>query len=597
MSSNRRIRSFPHFLNETDLSMQNLVADATQVGFITRDRCATVVSGHVASENSGGIGRSVWNRAKIVTSSMVLTFSRRGPQYPPLKMGEALIEVRNAILKPFASAGSSFYHLGRLGSRGLLGRGENYQNAKRDRSLSMKPINWKLFPCENWILVGPNGCGKSTFAQALRRRAHVTGGQIRWRGDIDIKKDVKYLSFKESDAALSFLARKVEEHGFWNRTKANDLVVCNWLEQNNVHIQDISVFGLEGLLNKSIGQLSTGQLRSLCLAKLLADCPKLCILDEPFDGLDVLARTRLEGLLNGIDPRRTQLLVIGHRFEELKNLNVIKNYLEMDAEGSIASVGKFPRWRKINYSKISKPSLDFAVKPSFNQDTLVDMENVSVSFGKRVVLSNVNWRIKKHDHCIVTGRNGVGKSLLLRLIVGDNVFTKDLWQFFGKNRRSFTKPQVDEMVGKVDSKIHSSFAGTHQSALDTICTGFYKVVGSSCPSPPTEQELIVAKRWADAFAISSDVLGRSFSALSQGQQRMVLCARACCTGPRGGLPPLLVFDEPFHNLDIEKVTLVKHILSEIQSLTTIILVSHHEQDIPEFITSRLDVNQFSLTTS
>jgi molybdate transport system ATP-binding protein len=100
-------------------------------------------------------------------------------------------------------------------------------------------------------------------------------------------------------------------------------------------------------------------------------------------------------------------------------------------------------------------------------------------------------------------------------------------------------------------------------------------------------QVTTAKRWLARMDISA--LSQSpFNDLSQGQRQMILIARAMVKNPK-----LLLLDEPCAGLDPENRRAVLRLLERIgrRGGTGLIVVSHHENDIPSCITHRLRLDQ------
>ena len=70
-------------------------------------------------------------------------------------------------------------------------------------------------------------------------------------------------------------------------------------------------------------------------------------------------------------------------------------------------------------------------------EVLVEMNHVNVGWGDHRVLIDLNWKLKKGEHWLVSGPNGSGKTTFLELITGDNlqVYCNDV-RLFGKKRGS-----------------------------------------------------------------------------------------------------------------------------------------------------------------
>jgi molybdate transport system ATP-binding protein len=119
------------------------------------------------------------------------------------------------------------------------------------------------------------------------------------------------------------------------------------------------------------------------------------------------------------------------------------------------------------------------------------------------------------------------------------------------------------------------------TAVDVVLSGFFDSVGLYRKASPDQQAAAVA--WLESLGLQMQA-GKRFNHLSQGEQRMVLLARAMVK-----LPRLLVLDEPCQGLDAGNRRLILKALDRIAAAgsTTILFVSHHADEIPACITHYL----------
>ena len=96
------------------------------------------------------------------------------------------------------------------------------------------------------------------------------------------------------------------------------------------------------------------------------------------------------------------------------------------------------------------------------------------------------------------------------------------------------------------------------------------------------------------------LMERSFTALSQGQQRIVLVIRALlsCDGSHGEAdsveprpPDLVLLDEPMHGLDRAMRERLVQVLSVVKDYSTVVIVTHHEDEVPPFCSKVLQLEK------
>ncbi len=91
--------------------------------------------------------------------------------------------------------------------------------------------------------------------------------------------------------------------------------------------------------------------------------------------------------------------------------------------------------RKLDCNRLPK-NLNEKVANEF--EAMIEMKNVTVQYGDKIILDNINWKVNNGERWLLTGANGAGKSTLLSLINGDNpkayandvyLFGKKAWQW------------------------------------------------------------------------------------------------------------------------------------------------------------------------
>lgn len=158
-------------------------------------------------------------------------------------------------------------------------------------------------------IVGRNGSGKTSLARVMAGLVAAHAGQVRIAG-IDVAKDRKAalgvvgILFQNPDHQIIFPTVE-EEIAFGLRQMGQSAdtaaaAVAAILDQ----------FGKAHWAQAPIIQLSQGQRQLVCLMSVLAMCPRVIILDEPFAGLDIPTTQQLARVLEGLD---VTLVLITHQ--------------------------------------------------------------------------------------------------------------------------------------------------------------------------------------------------------------------------------------------------------------------------------------------
>lgn len=187
------------------------------------------------------------------------------------------------------------------------------------------PIELSIGHGENWLVIGPNGCGKSTLMRMAALQEHPTSGTLTVLGGELGRIDVRTLRRRIGFGALGLADRLRPD------LRAVDVVVTAlnaalepwWHHYSDVDI-DIARARLDSLgvgdrWESAFGTLSSGERQRVLLARSLMADPELIILDEPYSGLDLGAREDLVYALGDLMTTRKTgaLLLVTHHLEEV----------------------------------------------------------------------------------------------------------------------------------------------------------------------------------------------------------------------------------------------------------------------------------------
>jgi molybdate transport system ATP-binding protein len=217
-------------------------------------------------------------------------------------------------------------------------------------------------------------------------------------------------------------------------------------------------------------------------------------------------------------------------------------------------------------------------RTSFSFNTIIEMKNVHVQYGEKIILQNINWKVKCGEHWLVKGHNGAGKSTLLSLITADNpqAYSNEIYLLNKRRGKGESIWDIKQKIGFVSPELHKYF-DTGITAEQTIASGFFDTMGLYKKLNTQQQKAV--NDWINYFELTA-LKNTLLSLLSAGQQRWVLLARALVKQP-----PLLVLDEPCQGLDEPHTASFIQLIDTIadQTNTTIIYVSHYANEIPTCI--------------
>jgi molybdate transport system ATP-binding protein len=457
--------------------------------------------------------------------------------------------------------------------------------------LLFRRTNWAIRRGEQWALIGPNSSGKTLFASALTGHVPVVRGELRApEGTVvhvsfeqhralagDAPAAARWFSLEEEDAprVYQFLSQdSVEERNSFEIVARPPAATRAFVRRRQ---RVLTLLGVEALWDQPLPSLSNGEMRKLLLARGLLRQPRLLILDDPFAGLDERFRTHLKEILERMIHRRTvHLLLIVTHLDELPR--GITHLLRVGRCRVIAQ-GPFNAHhiRRLFQSAARKHSARLpAVKSRGDAKELVRLTDVTVRYGKRVILEHIDWSVRRGESWALLGPNGSGKSTLLSLIIGDNpqAYANDVRVFGRRRGEGEGISALKRRIGSVSPELHLHFPEL-ESCLDTVVSGFADTYG--CFHRPTSRQRAAARRSLARLGLAR-YENRPFGSLSAGLQRITLLARSLVKSP-----DLLVLDEPCQGLDAAHRRRIIRTVESLLRHTTVIYVTHRRDEIPSGI--------------
>ena len=485
-----------------------------------------------------------------------------------------------------------------------------------------EPVNLTINEGEQIAIVGPNAGGKSRLVDIITGKYPLLLNEVRYDFSPSplklVSENIKYISFKDSygdNDATYYYQQRWNQHDIDENTPTAGKVLKEAFEATDSEAEQYKMdeqqkqqrhkrrtklrdklykmFQIDTLLDKYIISLSSGEMRKLQLTKALQAAPRMLIIDNPFIGLDAQTRLQLSDLLRTlVNDTDLQLVLVLSKTDDIPNF--ITHVIPVDhlivhpkqTRAVYCARGKIIFLPILNQEKEAKilqlPEKTDQINTTDNKKYVLKFNHVSIRYGKRTILKDLDWAVRQNEKWALSGANGSGKSTLLSLVCADNPqgYACDI-ELFGRKRGSGESIwDIKRHIGYVSPEMHRAYQ-KDLPAIDIVASGLHDSVGLYVHPKPEEHDICLW--WMDIFGIA-ELKDRSFLKLSSGEQRLCLVARAFAKDPE-----LLILDEPLHGLDDENRQLTREIITAFakRKNKTIIMVTHYEEELPDVITNHL----------
>lgn len=457
-----------------------------------------------------------------------------------------------------------------------------------------EPVNMTLAADEHIAIVGRNGAGKSILVDTITGRWPLLMNAVKYDFSPSPSKmayeNIKYIAFRDSygdsDGSYYYQQR-------WN---AHDLdetpIVRDLLPQAaNPELKKAlyDLFGIESMLDKHIILLSSGELRKFQLTKTLLGNPRVLIMDNPFIGLDAKTRDQLHVLLSELTKvTHLQVILILSKTDDIPAFITHVIPVEDRVCGKKITLAEYlsirqPAPERVLSKEKEERILNLPYSDGlYHTEHVVDLNKVSIRYGERTILKELDWTVKCGEKWALSGENGAGKSTLLSLVCADNPqsYACDITLFGRKRGSGESIWEIKKHIGYVSPEMHRAYLKSIPT-IDIVASGLHDSIGLY--KRPHPEQMAACEWWMDIFGIA-DLKDRNFLQLSSGEQRLVLLARAFVKDPE-----LLILDEPLHGLDLYNRRLVKDVIEAFcrRKDKTMIMVTHYKEELPKSITNSI----------
>jgi energy-coupling factor transporter ATP-binding protein EcfA2 len=421
---------------------------------------------------------------------------------------------------------------------------------------ALSNISLQVKPGECVCITGHSGCGKSTLLLAIKGLLH--DGEI--AGEIIIEKPE---NIEEQHREMVGLVFQNAETQILCSTVAEEIAfgpenLCVPQDEIGGRIESsLKAVNLEGFWDRNVERMSAGQKHRLAIASILSMDPALILLDEPTSQLDLAGKNELGEVLRKLKERGYTLLIVEHNLSHF--VDIVDRYILMNTGHVKEESSSMPA----EHSQVEESCTSTSFHHYIPQNkTVVFINGLNISYpGVGPVLRDINVVIQQGELVHLFGRNGAGKSSLLRCLAGvTNPDSGDI-EIVGLKISRKTS-----LLGKAGFL----FQNPQRQLFEN--TVFDEVAFSLKRLNLSEGELQQRVMKSLEICEAGHLVSRLPLSLSFGEQHRVALASVLAPDPA-----VLLLDEPFAGLDIrQRMRLMKILLNLRNSKGTTVLIASHD---------------------
>ena len=210
-------------------------------------------------------------------------------------------------------------------------------------------------------------------------------------------------------------------------------------------------------------------------------------------------------------------------------------------------------------------------------DYYLDLKDLSVGYQGKALIHDINIGINKGEIVTLIGPNGAGKSTILKSITRQLALVGGYVYFDNSSIHNMSyKTLSTRMAVVLTQRMQPELMTCH----DVVATGRYPYTGRLGILSREDEDKVEA---AMAAVHASELGGRDFNAISDGQRQRVLLARAICQEP-----DIIILDEPTSFLDVRhKLELLSILRSMAKEKDITVVMSLHEIDLAQKISDKI----------
>ena len=412
---------------------------------------------------------------------------------------------------------------------------------KNSNNKVLDRVNFKINKGECILLTGVSGSGKSTLIHLMNGLIPTLyEGQL--EGEILFKnKDLKDIESYDISKNIGYVSQDPRGHFFTTNT-TSELVFS--MENYGIPLNEmkkkyselVNLLELEKLVDKNIIYISSGERQKIAIGCSLSLEPEIIILDEPSSNLDFHMTKKLKQLIEKLKTKGYTIIIAEHRMYYIQDL-IDRVFVINNGKVIEKTISDLESNNEVPLRSLDIFNLELENISCKNKELLMEINNITY----KNILSNITTTVYKGDVIGLIGKNGVGKTTLLRLL------------------SNIMKPNKGKIVGKVVPFLVMQ---------DMDYQFFTESVESEMKFGSADNDLEKINSLLMKLGLT-ELKDKIPFELSGGQKQRLLIAISALANVN-----LLMFDEPTSGLDYVNMTKVSGILKDLSKNSALIVATH-----------------------
>lgn len=466
----------------------------------------------------------------------------------------------------------------------------------------LENLNLDIVEGEMVLVIGSTGSGKSSLLRLINGLVpHHTGGIL--AGDVSVDgistQLVKpggmahLIGIVGQNPANGFVADTVEEELAFGMEALN---LPNDVMRKRVE-EVLDLLSLAPLRNRVIATLSGGEQQRVAIGTALVAHPKVLVLDEPTSALDPIAAEEVLSILHRLVHDLSLTVVIAeHKLERV--IGFADRIVHINGEGvanigtpeeimlkspiappivhlaralGLEEIGLSVRELRRMTTDIREDSYPALVTPLTHQEVeIITAKALTVAYDQKIALKSVNTAIYNNEIVAVMGRNGAGKSSLLKSFAGISHLTSGSVSISGIDPQTLKGKQRRTTLGFIPQEPSDLLYG---QSVQIECDQADK---DNQVSPGTTMQILKSL----VPGITTHTHPRD---LSEGQRLGLALSIVLASNPS-----VLILDEPTRGLDyIAKAELTRILIDFARATNKCVLLATHDVELVAELATRV----------